>query len=450
MKSILLILTIVAVGAQSVQAQTTTPPEAPYGLAAQEVYGIFQSEYTNVMRPNTNRTLEDFELLLMYGRWLIIAHPKSLTIGRQEVRGDRNFDRMISVYTEMSKIPADPILKSAYLDSAKTLYDQVLTIFTPEEIDEFRWRYEYGRFLLGNSDISNGQQLAFEQYMILYGKDPERLVKDADGFYAQFIASYLVTENRTDEVIAFMEAAQPFADAATIEAFNGHRDRLFRNPEDRIAFLRTQCPNDVCPVDIMEQLYDLYVRVGDQENSRKFAEELYKADANYKNTRRMGVMASSNADYRLGIKYMEEALGKSQDPNELKIVALDLANLFRNLDNLQRAREYARRAASYDPAWGEPNLAIAQIYAQAVTDCAGGQLTRLDKVVYWLILDYLDKARADESVRNAVERSYAQYERSAPSVEEKFYQNWTVGDRLQVNGSLRECYAWINESTRAR
>lgn len=450
MKSILFILSFVAFGVQNAHAQTDPIPEAPYGLAAQEVYGIFQSEYTNVMRPNPNRTLDDFELLLMYGRWLIIAHPKSLTIGRQEIRGDRNFDRMINVYSEMSKIPADPILKSTYLDSAKTLYDRVLTIFTPEEIDEFRWRYEYGRFLLSNSAISNNQQQAFNQYKILYDKDPKRLVTDADGFYAQFVANFLVSENRNDDVIAFMEAAQVHADAATVDAFNAIRDRLFRNPEDRIAFLLTQCPDGVCSIDIMGQLYDLYVRVGDRDNSRKFAEELYKADANYANTRRMGVMASSNADYRLGIKYMEEALGKSEDPSELKLVSLDLANLFRNIDSLQRAREYARRAASFDPAWGEPNLAIAQIYAQAVTDCAGGQLTRLDKVVYWLILDYLDKARTDASVRTAVDRSYAQYERSAPSVEEKFYQNWTVGDRLQVNGSLRECYAWINETTRVR
>jgi hypothetical protein len=129
---------------------------------------------------------------------------------------------------------------------------------------------------------------------------------------------------------------------------------------------------------------------------------------------------------------------------------MDLANLFRNIDNLQRAREYARRAGAIDPAWGEPNLAMAQIYAQAVTDCAGGQLTRIDKVVYWLILDYLDKARADQSVRTSVDRYYAQYERSAPTVEDKFYQNWTTGSSIRVDRSLRECYAWINESTRVR
>lgn len=450
MKTTVLLLMLGVFGVQSIQAQTPPVPEAPYGLGSAEVYGIFQSEYSNIMRPNTRKTLDDFELLLMYGRWLLIAHPKSITIGRQEIKGDRTFDRMINVYTEMAKIPADPILKSAYLDSAAQLYNRVLTIFTPEEIDEFKWRYDYGRFLLANTDVPNGQQRAFDQYMILFDKNPERLVKDADGFYAQFIASYLMADNRNDDVIAFMDKAQPFAEAATIEAFNGHRDRLFRNPEDRIVFLESLLEKDPGNLDTMGQLYDLYLRVNNRDKSRSTAEALYAAAPNFANTRRMGLMASGNANYRDAIRFMEEALTKTQDNNDIKLVSMDLANLFRNIDNLQRAREYARRAGAIDPAWGEPNLAMAQIYAQAVTDCAGGQLTRIDKVVYWLILDYLDKARADQSVRTSVDRYYAQYERSAPTVEDKFYQNWTTGSSIRVDRSLRECYAWINESTRVR
>jgi tetratricopeptide (TPR) repeat protein len=450
MKTTVLLLMLGAFGVQSIQAQTPPIPEAPYGFPTDEVYGIFQSEYTNQMRPNPNRKLSDFDIVLLYGRWLLIAHPKSITIGRQEIKGDRTFDRMINVYTEMSKIPADPILKSAYLDSASQLYNRVLTIFTPEEIDEFKWRYDYGRFLLANTGVSNGQQRAFDQYIILFDKNPERLVKDADGFYAQFIASYLMAENRNDDVIAFMDKAQPFAEAATIEAFNGHRDRLFRNPEDRIVFLESLLEKDPGNLDTMGQLYDLYLRVNNRDKSRSTAEALYAAAPNFANTRRMGLMASGNANYRDAIRFMEEALTKTQDNNDIKLVSMDLANLFRNIDNLQRAREYARRAGAIDPAWGEPNLAMAQVYAQAVTDCAGGQLTRNDKVVYWLILDYLDRARTDQSVRTSVDRYYAQYERSAPTVEDKFYQNWTTGSTIRVDRSLRECYAWINESTRVR
>lgn len=450
MKNTVLLLMLGVLGVQTIQAQTPPVPEAPYGLGSAEVFGIFQSEYSNIMRPSTRKTLEDFDLLLMYGRWLLIAHPKSVPVGRQEIKGDRIFERMINVYTEMSKIPADPIMKSAYLDTASSLYNRVLTIFTPEEIDEFKWRYDYGRFLLGNSEVSGGQQRAFNQYMILFDKNPERLTKDADGFYAQFIASYLMSENRNDEVIAFMDKAQPFAEATTIEAFNSHRDRLFRSPEDRIVFLESLLASNPDNLETMGQLYDLYLRVGNRVKSRAMAEALYAAAPNFANTRRMGLMASGNANYRDAIRFMEEALTKTQDGNETKLVSMDLANLFRNIDNLQRAREFARRASAIDPAWGEPHLTLAQVYAQAVTDCAGGQLTRLDKVVYWLILDYLDRARTDATVRASVDRYYAQYERSAPTTEDKFYQNWTVGERIQVNGSLRECYAWINESTRVR
>lgn len=450
MKTTVLLLMLGVFGVQSIQAQTPPVPEAPYGLGSAEVYGIFQSEYSNIMRPNTRKTLEDFDLLLMYGRWLLIAHPKSITIGRQEIKGDRTFDRMINVYTEMSKIPADPIMKSAYLDTASALFERVLTIFTPEEIDEFKWRYDYGRFLLANTALSNGQQRAYDQYMILFDKNAERLTKDADGFYAQFIASYLMSENRNDDAIAFMEKAQPFADAATIEAFNGHRDRLFRNPEDRIVFLESLLEKEPGNLDTMGQLYDLYLRVNNREKSKATAEALYAAAPDFANTRRMGLMASGSANYRDAIRYMEEALTKTTDNNDTKLVSMDLANLFRNIDNLQRAREYARKASAIDPAWGEPNLTMAQVYAQAVTDCAGGQLNRTDKVVYWLILDYLDKARTDQSVRNSVDRYYAQYERSAPTVEDKFYQNWTTGTTIRVDRSLRECYAWINESTRVR
>lgn len=450
MKSIILTLFIALVSVSGLRAQNGVP-EAPYGLAAAEVYAIFQSEYTNVMRANNSRrTIQDFDLLLMYGHWLIIAHPKSLKVGSQEIRGDRNFDRMINVYNEMARLEPDPVKKSVYLDSSMTYYKRVLTLFTPEEIDEFRWRYEYGRFLLANTSIANNQALAAEQYMILFGKDPARVAKDADGFYVQFLANNMMNENRTDEVTAFMDQAQQHADPATIEVFNGIRDRLFRNPEDRIVYMEDLLSKDPGNLDIMGQLYDLYIRTNNRDKSRAMARDLYAAQPTFLNTRRMVQMAVGDANYREAIRLGEEALGKSTDPNDLKSVALDISDAYRNMDNLRQAREFARKASGYDPNWGAPNLAMAQIYAQAVTQCAGGQLTRLDKVVYWLVLDYLDKARADQSVRTAVDRSYAQYERSAPTVEEKFYQGWNPGDRIQVNSSLNECYAWINESTRVR
>ena len=199
MKILAVTLLLALMSASGLRAQSGVP-EAPYGLSAAEVYAIFQSEYSNVMRTNNaRRSIDDFELLLMYGHWIIVAHHKSLKVGSQEIRGDRNFDRMINVYNEMARLEPDPVMKSVYLDSSMTYYKRVLTIFTPQDIDEFRWRYEYGRFLLANSSISNNQALAAEQYMILFGKDPARVSKDADGFYVQFLANNMMNESQLSD-----------------------------------------------------------------------------------------------------------------------------------------------------------------------------------------------------------------------------------------------------------
>ncbi len=438
-------------GAQAVSAQTPPVPEAPYGLDAPSVYAIFQSEYSNVMRPGTPKTPENFDLLLMYGRWLLVAHPKTLRLpGNAEYRGDRTFDRMINAYVAIAGDMADPVAKSTYLDSANALYNKVFEIFTPEEIDEFRWRFDYGRFLLSNTGIADNANKALAQYQILFAKDPARVTKEADGFYVQYIASQLERNGENDAALTFMDTAEPHADATTVRFFNDIRDRLLRNPEDRIPVLEDRLSKNPGDTEVMGQLYDLYVRVNDRDKARAMAESLFNLEANYMNTRRMGAIAASNANYARSNEFLIQALGKTEEPNEQKQVAMEIAENFKNLDNLRQARDYARRASSLDPNWGAPYLKLAEIYGQAVTDCAGGQLTRMDKVVYWLVLDYLDKARADQSLRASIDRIYSTYERSAPSVEEKFYQNWSPGDRIQVNASLKDCYGWINESTRVR
>jgi len=37
-----------------------------------------------------------------------------------------------------------------------------------------------------------------------------------------------------------------------------------------------------------------------------------------------------------------------------------------------------------------------------------------------------------------------------PSDEDKFFNEWTVGNDFQIDGSLKSCYSWINETTTVR
>lgn len=438
MKKLILLLLVSFLLAQSAMAQNKEIPEAPFGFSPVEVLTIFNGNFSN----------RDYEGALPFGRWLLIAHPKEMELpGNAQYRADRTFDRMITVYTEISKKQNDPIVRSAYIDSAKALYNKVFEIFTPDEIDEYRWRFEFGRFYQTYSGISDNNSKAAEQYMKLYERNPQRLVTDANGYYIQFIINQLVVQGNRDRAISLMAETESMAGPQTLAYFASVRDRLFSNPEERIEYLLTLGDD----LEILYELFDLYTRVGNRGKVTELAKTLYDRDPNYENTMRMANRAASNANYREAIRFLEEAMTKTDDITNQRQAALDIADNYMNLDNLQRAREYARRATQLDPSWGQPHLKIAEIYGQAVSSCAGGSMTRQDKVVYWLVLDYLDRARdTDASTRQFVQRQYQTFLNAAPNVEEKFYMNWIVGDRIRVNGDLRECYAWIGETTTVR
>ncbi|MDV7393348.1 hypothetical protein RZS08_18390, partial [Arthrospira platensis SPKY1] len=74
-----------------------------------------------------------------------------------------------------------------------------------------------------------------------------------------------------------------------------------------------------------------------------------------------------------------------------------------------------------------------------------------DKAVYWLVLDYLDKAKArDASTASTVSRRYSSYTPVMPSTEDKFYNSWEKGASFKIDGSLKACYSWIGETTTVR
>lgn len=432
---------ILLMGSTGLYAQnnsTQEVPPAPWGLSSVEVLSLFGTYFTN----------KDWDNSLRFGRWLLIAHPKEMELpGGARYRADRNFQRMITTYDEVSKLQTDPVLREAYLDSARALYVRALEIFNEDEIDRYRWVFDFGRFLQVNRSFENNDMLAVEQYLKLLEKDSNRLINEANGYYIQFIVDQYVRGGMRDEAIALMAQTEPMAGPETINFFGTVRDRLFSNPEERIEYLLTLGDD----IEIIKELFDLYQRVGNREKVNELSVTLYEREPSFENTIRMADMASTDANYRQAIRFLEEALTKTDDVVKSREATLRIADNHLNMSNLQLAREYARRASRIDPAWGQPFLKIADIYAQAVSQCAGGTISREDKVVYYLVLDYLDRARStDSSTAQAVQRQYRTYQNVLPSTEEKFFMNWNVGDRIRVNGSLKECYAWIDATTTVR
>mgnify|MGYP006278055385 CR=1 FL=1 len=439
MKKLLLVTVVMILGATTLYGQSEEPP---YGLRPIEVYSIFYENYKN----------EDYFISLPYGRWLIHNRPHKLE-GLDQYDGPRTFRRMANVYKGLAEDKDDPNVKSTYLDSVIYVYQLGLETYEPSEIDTFSWKLDMGRFYQENSDyIDNGMEKAVSIYKKLIMNKPEKGATVGDGYYAQVTVQNMVSNGEKDAALRMIRETEPYVNEKLTDYYDSVRDQLFSSPEERITYLEGKIEENPEDTESMAELVKLYKDMEMFKEARNLTRKLYELEPNYDNTLRVAEIAQSNANYEEAIQFYKEAAGKTEDGSELKNIYLELSDVYLNIDQLQSARRNARKALEYDSDWGRPYIKIANIYGQAVTQCTSEQeMTRKDKVVYWLVLDYLDKAkRVDSSVASTVERQYSSYENVTPTVEEKFYQNWETGDNIKVDGSLKECYSWINETTTVR
>lgn len=442
MKKLLIVILAGFLAQDVAKAQNDPPP--PLNMQPVQAWSVFTENFRNNM----------YDAALPFGRWLITYRPKSLEGFEAQYRGDRNFQRMIAIYNHLGDRNPDPIIKEAYADSALYLYDKVLELFTEDEIDRFRWQFDRARFIQTNSDkIEDGRSKAMHEYKDLYHQDPERLVEMADGYYILFIIREMIGDGQRDAALAMMEDSEQYISDPLIKSqYDDFRNSLFRNPTERIEWINSQLANNPGDINLKRELFDLYQRTNNHQMVREMSETLYEANPDFENTMRMADYAISNAEYNRAIRFLNEALQKTDDNKQRAEIHVSISDNYLNQRNLQRAREHARNAMRLNPSSGQPHLKMAEIYAQAVTDCSGGAaLDRLDKAVYWLVVDYLQNARrVDNSVASFVQRQLPVYQNITPNAEERFYMNWMEGETIRIDGSLKECYGWISETTTIR
>ncbi|MGM0587500.1 MAG: tetratricopeptide repeat protein [Bacteroidota bacterium] len=423
---------------------TTAANAQPFGLSPLEAYSVFVENYKN----------DSYQTAAIYGRWLIKHRPRTLE-ELPQYKGERNFERMVKIYTEWSKTFEDPTKRSAYLDSAVTVFDLVYETYEEDEIDRFDWHYKQGRFYQSNADyIDDGLSKAYAEYGKLVKMDAQRAAELGRGYYVKILVQNYVSKNEKEMALSVMEKTEPYANQDVIDFYDKMRNELFDDPEERVGFLEEKLNENPENEEVLVELLELYEDQEMMDKARQTAGKLYELNPSYDNVMRVAENALSNANYDRAIKYLKEAKDKTDQKEALTEIAMELADAYKNMDQLQEARKYAREALSHDENLGRAYIQIAQIYSQAVNQCTSDRkMSRQDKVVYWLVLDYLDKAKAvDSSLSNSVERQYQSYEPVLPSAEDKFY--WKppleAGDKIKVDSNLDSCYGWINETTTVR
>ena len=416
--------------------------EPPYGMSEVGAYSIFYENY---------RT-GNYDMALQFGRWMIENKPSDIQ-GAPRFNLSRQFERMINVYAELSKQQSDPSTRSAYLDTALAVYDDAFETFSEDEIDYYTWHFNRGRFYQEHqSQIRNGMDRAYEDYEKAFELDAERLTNAGDGYYIQILLSNYVSNNEREKALEMIDVVESMAGAQLAQSIDEIRDGLFTDPDERIEFLESRLEANPGDQAIISELASMYEDIGNRAKAIEYAEMMYEMDQSFENIRRLADYAKADAQNQKALGYLEEALEITEDDNVKKNVLLEISELHQNMDNLQRARTFARRAIDIDANWGQPYLEIARIYASAIRQCTSGrQIDRDDRSVYWLVLDYLDRARSvDSSVANRVTREYRTYEPVLPSSEDKFFRGWEAGDQINVGSNISECYAWIDETTTVR
>lgn len=441
MKKLILITTLLVTLAGNSYAQEGGA-EPPYGMGHLEAYSLFYENF---------RT-GDYEMARTYGEWMLEARPREIQ-GHSSFTLDRQFERMIDVYAGLGEEETDPVEQRNLYSKALEVFDLAMETFTEEEIDYFRWTYRKGRFYQENRDyIDDAMDQAYAEYMKAYEMDRERFAETSDGYYARVLLDHYVSSGEREKALAMIEDMEPIAGATLQNAIDEARNGLFSDPEERVVFLEEELADSENPEEVLTELATLYEEIGDRQKALETAERLYDLNPNYENTVALAEIALSNANYRQAAQYLQEAIEKASNDDQRKRGYLQLAETQQNMENLQSARSSARRAINIDSNYGEAYLRMASIYAAVISNCTSGRsIERSDRTVYWLVLDYLDQAaQADPSVRGAANRQKQSYTPVMPTTEDKFFSGWETGESFTIDGSVGECYNWINETTTIR
>jgi tetratricopeptide (TPR) repeat protein len=160
----------------------------------------------------------------------------------------------------------------------------------------------------------------------------------------------------------------------------------------------------------------------------------------------LGQLHLQDGEAQQALEYYQQAL-ELPDAGEVKRdIYFNMGIAQQQLGRLAAARSNFRQSLEVDPKFGQAYVAIGDLYVTAVGNC--GSFEREDRAVYWLAVDYYERAKSvDPSIANQANQKIGTYRRSFPDQEALFFKNWKAGESYRIDYG---CYGWIGETTTIR
>lgn len=369
-------------------------------------------------------------------------------------KGDaRNFRRQYELYAGLAKNAASDKDRRAYLDTAATLLATAPERMKKHGVDykEYKWEIRKGRFLQEHGDaLPELSTKELKDPTTHYRKAFELAPQEVNPYYIQQVLKGYREANEQEKAIEFANLVEEKRgdDEEVRQILSTVRKEIFgKNPQAKVAYLEKQLEAHPDSAGLMLSLFNAYVDLGNISEASKLAPKLMETNPPAETVREIAEMRLEDGRPEEALKAYERA---TKQGAELK--AEDFFNrgkAYQQMNQLSKARQEFRKALEKDPNYGEAYLKIGDLYAQAVSDCSGGELGRDDKAVYWATVDkYREAIDADSSIASVAESKMKSYRDVFPTQEDIFYrEDWEKGSTITIDYG---CYSWINERTTVR
>jgi len=366
---------------------------------------------------------------------------------------DRNFERHFELYKGLAEQASSEEQRLAYLDTAATMLASATDRMEDRGVsyDQYEWEIEKGRFLQEFEDALPDLQIeSLKTPEAHYRTEFDLAPQEIDPYYIQRILRGYLDENKQQQALSFLEEveAKRGDDRKVTKIIASVRKDIFgKNPQAQVEYLEKQLKANPDSADVMQALFDAYVKQGNISKASKLAPRLMKTNPSPETIREIAEMRLEDGRPKAALKAYDKAV-----KGGVELTAQDYFNrgdAHQQMGNFSKARRQYRKAIEMQPDYGRAYIAIGDLYAQAVSDCSGSQLGRKDKAVYWAAVDkYQQAMEANSSIASVAESKIRSYKDVFPTQEDIFYrEDWTKGESFTIDYG---CYSWINETTTVR
>ncbi len=141
-------------------------------------------------------------------------------------------------------------------------------------------------------------------------------------------------------------------------------------------------------------------------------------------------------------EYYKQAMEQETDKELLATYYYEYATvLYAKESAYSEARNYARKTLEIKPTYCDALMLIGDIYVAASRSFGNSNLEKAS--VFWVAVDYYNKARNGEDCAMDAAQKISEYRRHFPNKEDAFMEGLQAGQSYKVGG-------WINETTTVR